>query len=423
MPNAKLLHHNETQFEKTVLELAPGIWGAIGFAASNMYMVECKKTVTIIDTTESTRAAENIWDQFKQKTDKPVGRIIYTHSHRDHISGASIFAPEQDVPVIAHHQFQSDLVAVDDTSIAPNKALGRRTQAQFGIGLSDQERISLGCGPGDRPMEGLGAGHIAPTELITENKKIDLDGVAAELLMFPGETDDHMAVWLPEQKVLFSGDNWYHSFPNLYAIRGTKYRDFTSWARSLGEMCKLDAEVLAPGHTRPVIGREQIKDVLNSTRAAILHVMQQTAEMMDAGKSLNDIAALISLPPELADKPWLGEFYGKVSWSAHAFATGELGWYDGNPTNLGVLSDKQRAEHMAALTGGIAGLRKAAETATDLQWKLELCDHLIALGEDIFSLKARTMVALAEDEINATARNTYLWEAKRILAEQEGETP
>lgn len=419
MPNASLMHHNDTQFEKTVIDLAPGIWGAIGFAASNMYVVEGESSLTIIDTTESTRAAQNIWDIIRHKTDKPVGRIIYTHSHRDHISGATVFAPNQDVPVIAHHKFSSDLVAVDENVIAPNKALGRRTQAQFGIGLTDQERISLGCGPGNRPMEGLGAGHIIPTELISEPTSIDLDGVSAEFLMFPGETDDHMAVWLPDQKILFSGDNWYHSFPNLYAIRGTKYRDFTSWARSLGAMSKMDVEVLAPGHTKPIFGAENVTEVLTTTRAAIVHVMQQTADLMNSGASINDIAATVTLPPDLASKPWLGEFYGKIGWSARAFATGELGWYDGNPTNLGAMTDKDRAEHLAELSGGTEKLWETAEATSSLQWKLELCDHLIALGEDARELKAQTLVLLAEDEINATARNTYLWEAKRILAAEE----
>ena len=57
---------------------------------------------------------------------------------------------------------------------------------------------------------------------------------------------------------------------------------------------------------------------------------------------------------------------------------------------------------------------QAAQSTGDLQWRLELCDHLIALGEPACDLKAATMVELAEAEINATARNTYLWEAKRL---------
>ena len=140
---------------------------------------------------------------------------------------------------------------------------------------------------------------------------------------------------------------------------------------------------------------------------------------MNAGLSMDDIAATIRLPETLADKPWLGEFYGKASWSARAYATGTLGWYDGNPTNLGTLSTAARAAHMAELAGSTDALLKAANATEDLQWRLELCDHLIALGAPAEQLKATTMQALAETEINATARNTYLWEAKK-LTEQPG---
>jgi len=355
MPNPALIHHNATQFAKQIIELAPGVWGAIGFAASNVYVIVGKTSLTVIDTSESTGAAENILREIRTLTDKPVGRIIYTHSHRDHISGANVFAEGGSVPILASTKFSSDLVAVDEQAIAPNKALGRRTQAQFGIGLSSDERISLGCGPGNRPMQGLGAGHIPPTELVADDRDIDLDGVLARLIMAPGETDDHMVVWLPELKILFGGDNWYHAFPNLYAIL-----------------------------------------------------------------SMDDIATSIALPPELADKPWLGEFYGKASWSARAFAAGTLGWYDGNPTNLGSISSKSRAEKMARLAGGAEALLRAATDSDDLQWRLELCDHLIVLGEKAQQLKAEALLALAETEINATARNTYIWEAKQLLSEESG---
>ncbi|OED40840.1 hypothetical protein AB833_10960 [Chromatiales bacterium (ex Bugula neritina AB1)] len=414
MANPALLHHNKTQFAKSIVELCPGVYTAVGYAASTQHMIEGASSITIIDTSESTAAAENVLAEFRKITRKPVARIIYTHSHRDHISGATVFCEGGELPIIASAAFSSDLIGKDDSTIAPGQALNRRTQAQFGIGLSPQQRVSLGCGPSDRPMKGMGAGHIPPNQLIENDCEMDLDGVRAQLIMAPGETADHMVVWLPDQKVLIPGDNWYHAFPNLYAIRGTPYRDFAAWADSLLLLAELGAEVLAPGHTLPVFGADRVNEVLTTTRAAIVHVMQHTADGMNAGLSMDDIAAGIELPAAIADKPWLGEFYGKASWSARGFATGTLGWYDGNPTHLGTLSSGARASHMARLAGGTDALQKAADNTDDLQWRLELCDHLIALGESAELLKAATLEALADDEINATARNTYLWEAERL---------
>ncbi|MEO9528746.1 alkyl/aryl-sulfatase [Roseibium sp.] len=424
MPNEALLAHDRTQFRKEIIELAPGVWGAVGYAASCQFMIEGGNSVTIVDTSESTRAAENVLAEFRKRCAKPVGRIIYTHSHRDHISGASVFAQGRQIPILAQADFKSDLVDNDPDEISPARALGRRTRAQFGFGLSAQERVSIGCGPGDRPLEGLGAGFVPPNQLISEDCTYDLDGVPARLLAAPGETADHMVVWLPDTRVLLCGDNWYHAFPNLYAIRGTPYRDFAAWAHSLDRLAGLGARVLGPGHTRPVFGEAQVRDVLTSTRDAIFHVMSETARMMDEGLGLEEIAATISLPGHLASKPWLGEFYGKVGWSARAYAVGTLGWYDGNPSNLGAMTAKRRAKHMARLAGGSEALDQAARATRDKQWCLELCDHLMALEVPALEastrdLKAATLSLLAEDEINATARNTYLWEAKRLLSSEK----
>ena len=407
------------QTKKDIIELAPGIFTAVGYAASNVHMIEGRSSVTIIDTTETTKAAENILAAFRELTDKPIARIIYTHSHRDHISGAQIFSEGQDIPILASHLFKSDLVDVDPDLISANKALMRRTFMQFGIGLTNDERISLGVGPGDRPMEGMGAGFIRPNEIIHHDCDIDLDGIQAQLIHAPGETDDHLIVWLPEQKILFSGDNWYHAFPNLYAIRGTAYRDFQAWADSLSLMADLHPQILAPGHTRVVFGQEQVQEVLTTTRDAIIHVMRETATGMDNGLSLDDICATITLPDHLSDKPWLKEFYGRLDWSARAFATGTLGWYDGNPTHLNTISSKDRAEEMMKLAGGIDALMKAAENAENARWGLELCDHLLALGADAALLKAEKLEALAQVEINATARNSYIWAANELRKNSE----
>ena len=62
-------------------------------------------------------------------------------------------------------------------------------------------------------MEGIGAGFRPPTQRIGENCDIDLDGIAARLIHAPGETEDHMMVWLPDQRVLFSATPGLTPFP------------------------------------------------------------------------------------------------------------------------------------------------------------------------------------------------------------------
>ena len=62
------------------------------------------------------------------------------------------------------------------------------------------------------------------------------------------------------------------------------------------------------------------------------------------------------------------------------------------------------------------GLWDVLANDDDPQWKLEVCDHLIALDQPAEAQKADLLQQLAETEVNATARNTYLWEAKQLLS-------
>ncbi len=422
-PNPKLVKHSE-EFRKELFELAPGVFSAVGYGASNAHMLVGEEGVTVIDTTDSTKAAENILALFREKTDKPVETIIYTHSHRDHISGATIMSEGRDVEILAHEKFSSDIVNVDNTRPAPNAAIMARTKRQFGIGLSfPDERVNMGLGPGDRPTEGIGAGHIPPNKLISEDRlKTSRSGVSFELVHAPGETPDHMMVWLEEKGILFCADNFYPIFPNLYAIRGTGYRDFDAWVDSLDVMIGLEPEVLVSGHGRPFFGKDNIKAVLTDYRDAIRYIIAETAAGMNAGKGIEELAGEIKLPEHLASKIYLQEHYGKVSWSVKAYAVGTLGWFDGNPTNLNRLPPKEEARRFVDVAGGVEQVLQTAKTALsndDSQWAMELADRLLVLGElaaEATAVKIGAMRKMADLEINATARNYYLLYAKELEA-------
>jgi alkyl sulfatase BDS1-like metallo-beta-lactamase superfamily hydrolase len=179
-PADQLRAHN-AEFEKTIYKLVPNAYLAVGYAASNVGMIVGNDGLIIIDTTESTKAAEDILAEFRKISDLPVKAIVYTHSHRDHISGATVFAEGRDVEIIAHKAFESDLVGTNGKP-GPHNALMARTARQFGIGLAQgTERINIGLGPGDRPMEGLGQGHIEPNHAIeTDGARLTRCGVSSQ---------------------------------------------------------------------------------------------------------------------------------------------------------------------------------------------------------------------------------------------------
>lgn len=419
--------HNELKahpeyFQKEVVQLADNVYMGFGFAASNVYMIIGDDGIIIIDTSETTAAATNILAGFREISDLPIKTIIYTHSHRDHVSGATIFAEGGTPEVLASTKYSDDSLFVASAHPQPVKAMQVRTKRQFGIGLSyPDEIIGIGVGPGARPLQGMGAGNIPPTRRIgEEGESFSKYGIDLELVMAPGETPDHMVVWYPEKKILFSGDNFYRAFPNLYAIRGTAYRDYDTWADSLDQLMAFEPEVLAPGHTKAVFGAAQIKEVLTDYRDAIRHVIDETRNGMDAGKTIDELAHSVKLPEELATKPHLREYYGRVDFSVRAYFVGTMGWFDGNPTSLGTLAPEDEAQRMIDLAGGRDAVQKAvAEAAAkgDYQWGLQLIDRLIVTDRndpELPKIKADLLRKHAVDQINCPTRHYYIQCAKEM---------
>jgi uncharacterized sulfatase len=416
------LRAHTAMFRKEVIEVVPNVYASVGFGASVATMIVGDSGVIIIDTTDSTKAAENTLKEFRKITDKPVRAIIYTHGHRDHVSGATVFAAGGNPEIYARYNLASDLA----TTEGPYKILQQRTIRQFGIKWLEPftERVNIGLGPADKPEEGLGQGFVPPTKQFSGEKEvITVEGVLLEMYAAPGETDDALVVWMPEVKLLFGGDNFYQAFPNLYAIRGTKYRDFKVWANSLDFMVNMNADYLIPGHTRPITGAEAVKKALSGYRDAIRFIIEKTAEGMNNGLYLDELAEYVKLPEELADQYALQEFYGTVAWSAKSYACGELGWFDGNPTSLFPTPPKEKAARIAKLAGGADALAKAMHQAAEKgehQWAMELADIINTLNEghlDVArSVKIAALRALADDQINACARNYYLVYAKQLEA-------
>jgi uncharacterized sulfatase len=166
-----------------------------------------------------------------------------------------------------------------------------------------------------------------------------------------------------------------------------------------------------------------VAQALTDYRDAIRFVFEKTVEGMNLGMPPDELVGYVKLPAELAEKDYLGEFYGNVEWAVRAIFDGHLGWFDGNPTNLFSLAPREEAERVAALAGGIEALTAHARYALsqgDAQWAAQLADHLIALDPTATEpklIKADALTRLAENLLTATGRNYYLTVAQELRAE------
>lgn len=411
------------QFPERVIEIADGVYTAVGYSVSNSSMIVGDDGIIIIDTGMDVARGEVIFQKFREITDKPVKAIIFTHSHGDHTGGATAFFGDERPQIWGRSNFGSEANPLKQAGLTFQRVRGAR---QAGFRLPPEQRINNGIAPVQYPKRGgavfASAQDTTPTHTFDgERRQIEVSGVKLELVASPGETNDQLYVWLPKQEVLFSGDNFYRSFPNLYAIRGTPNRSVRLWAESLDELLGHKAVALVGGHTLPVVGHDSVRDIVTDYRDAVRYVHDKTVEGMNKGLTPDELVEYVQLPKHLAEKDYLQPFYGHVEWGVRSVFNGYLGWFDGNPTNLFQLAPKAEAERIARLAAGADKLLLAARAAIesdDAQWAAQLADYLIALepnAKEPKQIKADALRMLAERTVTATARNYYLTVARELL--------
>ena len=412
-----LISHSK-EFEQKILSYdTPGgkIHFAIGFGIANSIMVEGDDGNIIIDAADSMYEADKIYNLFKQKNSNPIKAIIYTHNHGDHTFGTQYYLniQEERPQIIAHED--TDFYVQRIMGIL-NPIIATRSTRMFGTTLPEEDLINVGIGP-NLSVSKSPTGYVKPDLTFRNELKINISGIEMELYHAPGETDDQIFVWLPNHKSLMPGDNVYKTFPNLYTIRGTSHRDVKGWIDSLDHMKTFNPEFLFPSHTKPIIGKEVIQNVLNTYRDAIQFVHDQTIRLMNQGMYPDEIAEKIKLPESIADSPYLKEFYGTVRWSVKSIFNGYLGWFSGNPAELDPLSREEKAKRILNLAGDIDvmidDLRLAVEKE-DMQWALELSDYLIALDsftKEVKDLRIDALIYEGSRSANPNKRNYFLTSA------------
>ena len=418
------LYEHSKEFTQNVYSYENGIHAAVGYGIANSFMVEGDKGNIIIDSTDSVYQAEKVYAMFQAINSNPISAIIYTHNHADHTLGAKYFVDQQsEAPLIIAHD--STAKSVEKIFGLINPIISSRSSKMFGTQLLESDVVNVGIGP--FLSTGKSApGYVKPNLTFKDELKIQLSGIAFEFYHAPGETDDQIFVWIPEFQALFPGDNVYKTFPNLYTIRGTSYRDVKGWVQSLDHMISFQPKELYPSHTLPLSGSD-VLEVLTLYRDGIQFVHDQTVRLMNLGFDPEEIIEQISLPQNIASSPFFNEFYGTVRWSVKSIFNGYLGWFTGNISELDPTSTMRKAELMSDMIGGSENLYHELEKAVngeEMQWALELSDLLLAINhrtKEVNALRAQAAYFIGRMSSNPNKRNYFLSEAQ-ILRDGENQS-
>lgn len=342
--NAQII--NDGAGKQDAVDLGSGIF--MSKDVSNLYLVTTPAGSVLINTGIIYSAAENK-RRFDAVTEKPIRKIVFTQSHEDHIGGWPTFNA-QDVETIG----QANLPFVRTQFRDLGKAMGARSRRLWS---GDQKRELT-----ERPEPVL-------STTFHDSYDFELGGRRFELYSVPGgETVDSLVVWLPEEKIVFTGNMTGPIFghvPNLYTLRGDRYRYVQWYIDSVQRVIDLNPEILITGHGEPIRGASIIRASLTKMRDAAQYLRDETFKGMNAGKTLWELMETIQLPPELA----IPQGHGKVPWIVRSIWEEHLGWFRyESTTELYSIPPQSVIGDLIALAGGdAAALDLAAKYFGDNQ--------------------------------------------------------
>ena len=412
-------------------KISEHIWAAIGYDLANEILIHTPEGNVIIDPLMSPKRGEAAKrDLIASAPGGPVKAVIYTHSHIDHIGGTSLWM-EDSPPIWATDSFIEHFYKQYQVFLPIENIRGRR---QFGEHAILEDLPCNGIGRRTDIQASLeGAGIRLPTHTFSGNKTLNIGGVSITLIEAPGETDDQLIVWIPQDKTLIAADNFYWSFPNLYTIRGTSPRPVDQWIKSIDTMRRLRPEHLLPCHTVPIHGEQEIETALTNYRDAIQWVRDEVVRGANKGYDLDTIAENIKLPPHLAGLHYTKEFYGQVDWSAKGIYTSNLGWFDGRADKLYPMNAKEAAQREIKLMGGPEKVMQLADVALqqdDIRWSIHLLAKLVDSGMATGNMKrglddrlAISYEKLASTLYNLNGRGYLLESAYELRHGMEKPTP
>jgi alkyl sulfatase BDS1-like metallo-beta-lactamase superfamily hydrolase len=328
----------------------------------NVTAIRTAAGLVLVDTGSRETASQTL-AVLRQWDDSPVHTVIYTHGHIDHIFGARLLDEEADASgvarphIVAHRNVLYRFNRYDATHGLNSLVMGR----QFNL-------------PGYTFPEG----HRRPDEVYDDVLNLKIGDVRIELFHGRGETDDATFVWLPDQRVLASGDFVIWVFPNAGNPRKVQ-RFGPDWAAALRRMQALKPEILIPGHGPVIFGNARAEQVLRDGAEVLESLTEQTLELMNKGNSLDEILHSVSAPATLLAKPYLlpkyddPEFVVRNIWHLYG------GWFDGNPAHLKPALASELAIELASLVGGADKLAQRAAVLVD-NGQTRLAAHLVELA-------------------------------------------
>ncbi|MCU0969340.1 MAG: MBL fold metallo-hydrolase [Rubrivivax sp.] len=217
--------------------------------------------VMVLDTQATPVMAQDVIRRIREVTDKPIRYVLLTHYHAVRVLGASAYGADQ-------------VIASEDTR-------------DLIVERGEQDKASeIGRFPRlFRAVESVPPGLTWPTITFRGRMTLWLGKLEVQLLQLGrGHTKGDTVAWLPQERILFSGD--------LVEFDATPYAGdayFGDWPHTLDRLAELGPEKLVPGRGAALVTPQQVQAGLSGTRAFIADLHASVRAGVAAGKDLKSV--------------------------------------------------------------------------------------------------------------------------------------
>ena len=238
-----------------VHQLKPNVYWVEG-GGGNSGVIVGDKGVIVVDAKTTPAGGKELLDDIAKITPKPVTAVILTHSDGDHVNGLASFP--KGITIIAHENDKKE-----------------------------QEAALSAGGRGAPPADHL------PTQVVAKNKEnLKLDGVKVEVLHWaPAHTSGDLVVYLPDQKIVFTGDIIATQLPDPL-IHLEKNGSSEGWITTAKGAAALNADQFVPGH-----GDVQTKAAIQKRVTDAEAKRAKIKDLIAQGKSLDEIKTAVGDAP------------------------------------------------------------------------------------------------------------------------------
>jgi glyoxylase-like metal-dependent hydrolase (beta-lactamase superfamily II) len=246
------------------VQVAPNVYAVVGDLAgqtfeneglnNNLGFVVSDAGVLVINTGPSARVARALHAAIRKITAQPVKWVVNVNSQNHYWHGNGYFK-SQGATILASKEAERVMREMGAQQLAANKDLLKEK--------ADGTVLTY------------------PTELTADKRELKLGKTTVQLLHFgPAHTPGDLVVWLPQQKILYTGDIVYTE--RMLAV--IPIGNTANWLQAFDKLVALNPKMIVPGHGRPTtieVARRDTRDYLSFLRA-------EAKRVLDAGGSLQD---------------------------------------------------------------------------------------------------------------------------------------